>query len=258
MARKPIVPAIVARQWRSAEEIDQGIARLRRRIAQVEQYDVFRAEPGAEAVLVSNFNETISEVFGPDSPELRDHKTHNLWSGPMFIGMTDAAVKEAKERGRQALLTKLHGLIGRLEEKRADFGAISSLNSDATFAQLNLHGRIGEAAEDLFVGGHYAEAVFAGAKSLLNYVKEKSGKDAEGTGLMQSVFSRNAPVLRVNELATDSDRDEQEGVMHLMTGAVKALRNPGGHAFPELTIQQATDRLILLSMLAKYVQTAKK
>ena len=50
---------------------------------------------------------------------------------------------------------------------------------------------------------------------------------------MRTVFSSKDPILAFNDLADQTDRDEQEGTMHLFEGAVLAIRNPGGHSFPE-------------------------
>lgn len=42
------------------------------------------------------------------------------------------------------------------------------------FDKLNLHPRIGDVARELFFDGYHFEAVFAGSKALINYVKERS------------------------------------------------------------------------------------
>jgi len=66
------------------------------------------------------------------------------------------------------------------------------------------------------------------------------------------------PVLAFNDLSDQTSLDEQEGMMHLFEGAVLAIRNPGGHAFPEGTEQRAIEYISLLSLLAYRVQEAKK
>ena len=102
------------------------------------------------------------------------------------------------------------------------------------FDQLNLHPRIRDVSRDLFLDGHPREAVFAASKALINYAKERSGRhDLDGAPLVRAVFSKNAPVLAFNGLVDQTDLDEQEGMMHLFEGAVLAIRNPGGHSFPE-------------------------
>lgn len=86
--------------------------------------------------------------------------------------------------------------------------------------------------------GHSWEAVFAASKALINYVKERSGNyDLDGAPLARAVFSKNDPLLAFNDLTDQTDLDEQEGMMHLFEGAVLAIRNPGGHSFPEGTDQ---------------------
>src|SRR5439155_6435944 len=95
------------------------------------------------------------------------------------------------------------------------------------------------------------EAVFAAAKALLNYVKDRSGRhDLDGTSLVREVFSKGNPILGFNDLGDQTDRDEQEGMMHLFEGAVLGIRNPGGHSFPEGPEQRAIEYLSLLSLLA--------
>ncbi len=75
---------------------------------------------------------------------------------------------------------------------------------------------------------------------------------------MREVFSRNNPVLVFNDLVDQTDRDEQEGMMHLFEGAVMAIRNPGGHSFPEGSEQRAMEYICFLSLLAYRVQEATK
>jgi uncharacterized protein (TIGR02391 family) len=65
---------------------------------------------------------------------------------------------------------------------------------------------------------------------LVDAVKRKSARqDLDGTDLMRKVFSRRNSALAFNQLADQSDEDEQEGLMHLFEGAVLAIRNPRGH-----------------------------
>ncbi len=61
-------------------------------------------------------------------------------------------------------------------------------------------------------------------------VKKKSGKtNLDGKNLMLTVFSRDKPILKFNNLNTISEKNEQEGFMHLFAGAVQGIRNPKAH-----------------------------
>jgi uncharacterized protein (TIGR02391 family) len=88
---------------------------------------------------------------------------------------------------------------------------------------------------------------------------ERSGQhNLDGAPLVRTVFSKNNPILAFNDLADQTDQDQQEGLMHLFEGAVLGIRNPGGHSFPEGTEQRAIEYISLLSLLAYLVQEAKK
>jgi uncharacterized protein (TIGR02391 family) len=261
--RRPDPPPIEPREFRSVDEIDSGISKLERRIRELEQLDVAGAvhnDTGADDVVRSNVRETIREVFGPNSPEFTEHQHIRLWAGPMYAGMDPHEIVEGTERGRRQTIGILNGLIGRLREKRGELAGTGTAPAPSTyFDRLNLHPRILDVSRDLFLDGYHWEAVFAAAKALVNYVKERSGRhDLDGAPLVRAVFSRTGPVLAFNDLANQTDLDEQEGMMHLFEGAVLGIRNPGGHSFPEGPEQRAVEYISLLSLLAYRVQEAKR
>lgn len=263
MARsRQIPPPPEPREFRSLEKIDNGIAKLERRIKELEQLDIAASvtrNTGEVSSVTSNIRNSIQEVFGSNSPEFAEHKYLDLWAGPMFMGMSTGAIIQGTERGRTQTLGILKGLIGRLQEKREDLAGGAAPAPSTYFDRLNLHARIRDVARDLFLDGYHWEAVFAASKALVNFVKERSGKhDLDGAPLMRTVFSRNAPILAFNDLADQTDQDEQEGMMHLFEGAVLGIRNPGGHAFPEGPEQRAIEYISLLSLLAYRVQEAKR
>jgi len=127
-----------------------------------------------------------------------------------------------------------------------------------SFDALKMHPKIIKVSAKLFGDGHHWEAVFAASKALVSLVKEKSGKmDLDGATLMRTVFSRNNPILAINDLSNPTELDEQEGMMDLFVGAVLGIRNPGGHSFPEGTEQRALEYLTLISLLAHLVDESE-
>jgi uncharacterized protein (TIGR02391 family) len=177
----------------------------------------------------------------------------------MFVGMDDYAIMQGKIHGRTQTIGIINGLIARLRESREDFEAGDHAAPSTYFEKLNLHPRIADVTRDLFLDGHHFEAVFAGAKALVNFVKERSGRhDLDGAPLMRAIFSKNNPILAFNSFADQTDLDQQEGFMHLFEGAVLGIRNPGGHAFPEGTEQRTIEYISLLSLLAYLLQEAKR
>lgn len=153
----------------------------------------------------------------------------------------------------------LEGLIARLEEKRADLQGDATQVVHAALRAFDLHPRIASVVTPLYENRHYGNAVLDGAIALINFVKEKSGRhDLDGKGLIQTVFSVNTPILAAADTSDQTGRDEQEGVMHLFEGAVMAVRNPRAHDLFEHDPQTALEYIVLLSLLAKRVEQAKR
>jgi len=126
------------------------------------------------------------------------------------------------------------------------------------FERLDLHPAIAAACTKMFRDGHYRNAVLDAGIALVNYVKEKSGRrDVDGAALMHHVFSVNNPALAFNSRRTQTERDEQEGLMHLFVGAVQALRNPRAHTLVPDSPEEALETVVLLSFLAKRLDRAK-
>jgi uncharacterized protein (TIGR02391 family) len=269
MAKAIRAPEIEPKLFCDVEEIDRAIFKLQRRIKEIEEIDIPAAvarHTGADDTAQSNLRNSILEIYGPHSPEYREHKTISIWAGgPVGAGVgymdvnVDGEIIDRKTAGRTHVIGIINGLIARLREKREDLQAGDTPTPSTYFEKLNLHPRISGVARDLFLDGHHFEAVFAAAKALVNFVKERSGRhDLDGAPLMRAVFSKNSPVLAFNDAKDQTDGDEQEGLMHLFEGAVLGIRNPGGHSFPEGSEQRAIEYISLLSLLAYLVQEAKK
>lgn len=98
------------------------------------------------------------------------------------------------------------------------------------FTLLDIHPRIQKVSKKLFLDGHYAQAILEAFKAVNNLVKQKSKhNELDGKNLMETVFSKNNPILAVNNNISTSDKDEQEGFMHLFAGAMLGIRNPKAH-----------------------------
>lgn len=127
------------------------------------------------------------------------------------------------------------------------------------FARLRLHPIIASASEKMFRDGHYRNAVLDAGIALIRYVREKSGRrDLDGADLMNQVFFPKSPVLAFNPRRTQSEKDEQQGLMLLFAGAVAAQRNPRAHALVPDSQEEALESIVLLSFLARRVDQAKR
>ncbi len=209
-------------------------------------------------VVTDAIQRAVLDVFGPNSPEYRDHEHHRIWHGDMYVNMPDDEIQRGFEAGIPHTVAMLKGLVAQLEETRAELGQNVTVRARATFQGLDLHPRIATACATLYRDGHYANAVLNASMALVNFVKEKSGRfDLDGAALMLEVFSAKKPQLAFNALADQTDRDEQQGMMYLFAGAVLALRNPRAYKLLQDSPQEALDYIAFLSMLARQVDRAE-
>jgi uncharacterized protein (TIGR02391 family) len=105
-----------------------------------------------------------------------------------------------------------------------------------------LHPKVKELAEDRFNNNFYADAVFTALRKINVIVKAEvlrlTGTEYDGVNLMRQAFGfqysngalqRNARILFVPDLTTESRRSIQDGYMNIFLGAMSAIRNPKAH-----------------------------
>ncbi len=129
--------------------------------------------------------------------------------------------------------------------------------AEKNFIDRNYHLEIRKHGQKLFADEKYFHAVFECCKAFEKAVKEKSKIKKHGTQLMSSALSPKGP-LKLNAQNTETEINEQNGVMHLCMGLTSAIRNTGAHE-PELNwpINQddALDILSLLSFLWRKIDS---
>jgi len=260
MKTRPTESSFVQKIFQSIKEIDRGIAKLEKRKNELESMNIRDAYiNGTGALEAASFNieESVRDIFGTNSPEMKEIDDSYLLGYLANLDMPDRIQKLTINRNR--LISVIEILIERLKESRFELELNEGQSPSTYFDQLKLHQRIVDVSRELFMDGHPSQAVFDASKALVNYVKERSGKhELDGSPLMTTVFSRNDPILAFDDLKDKTGQDIQEGMMHLFMGVVLAIRNPGGHSFPEDNERRAIEYISLISMLAYRLQDAKK
>ena len=81
----PQVP--VPREFRSVDEVDRAIEKLRRRVDELAGLSTSKARwDGPERrTAEQNIRGTVLEVYGPHSPEYRAHQQFEIWHGGHFM-----------------------------------------------------------------------------------------------------------------------------------------------------------------------------
>ncbi len=110
---------------------------------------------------------------------------------------------------------------------------------------------------NLYEDKYYAQAGVEAFKRVIQEVKriykEKTGQVLDGDTLMNRAFgcTNQTPVIVFNQLESQEDRDEQQGIMYLFKGIV-GMRNKKAHDNVILNdLARATEYLSLASLLMR-------
>lgn len=122
------------------------------------------------------------------------------------------------------------------------------------FDERNIHPEIAKVSLKLFDNGHYSQATFEAFKYLDLRIKKLSGINESGYKLMMAAFAGNAPKIKLTNLVTSSEVDEQMGFKFIFAGVMSAIRNPRGHDITSDPIDRCLDHLSVASVLFRRVE----
>jgi uncharacterized protein (TIGR02391 family) len=116
-----------------------------------------------------------------------------------------------------------------------------------------------KATRDLYISCHYAQSVEQACKYLDNLVSTKSGISDSGQSLMHAALNEKNPILQINQLRSQTDRDEQMGYRFLCAGCMTGVRNPRAHDHALADDpQDALEMLVIANHLIKKIKFARK
>jgi len=126
------------------------------------------------------------------------------------------------------------------------------------FETRNIHPDLPAKVRKLYDDGYYPESTFLAFKFVEKEVKRISQlRGITGNKLMMAAFNEQAPVVPLNAMATDSDRDEQFGYRYIFAGAQSGIRNPRGHETDLVdSPDECLDHLSIASVLLRKLDDA--
>ena len=196
--------------------------------------------------------ELLKRIFTADD-FATDYEWAEYVADPSYDGSTPWPYKAPPR------IACLESIINRLELIEAPEPAGGSADRvRRAYEGLDLHPDIADAASELYLNGHFANAIEDAVKALNARVRMRSGVELDGTTLMEHVFGPKGPILRFNNLRDQVDLDEQKGFMMMFSGAVAGLRNPRAHRLVKDDPERALEFIAFVSLLAKLLDGAKK
>jgi uncharacterized protein (TIGR02391 family) len=73
--------------------------------------------------------------------------------------------------------------------------------------------------------------IFLSQGSFPQRIARLSSKNGTGCKLMMDAFNEQNPVIKLNDMSSMSEKDEQLGFKFLFAGGMSGIRNPRGHEY---------------------------
>lgn len=108
-----------------------------------------------------------------------------------------------------------------------------------------------------YLGEQYSNAVLDAVQFLGDLIREMSGEDGDGYSLIGTVFNTKNPKIKVNHLRTQTDKDIQSGIMLLLQGFYRAIRNERVHEKKIDTEQDAYEIILFVNHIIRIIDKSK-
>lgn len=126
--------------------------------------------------------------------------------------------------------------------------------------QFGLEGRpakVMEACATLFANGHFAQGVLEAVKVMRDVLQEASGVDLDGEKLAGRAFNPKDPLIVVGDLATETGRNRQRGMMLIAQGIFAGVRNPLAHQRIVVPGSEARQIVAMIAFVVEAVEARR-
>jgi uncharacterized protein (TIGR02391 family) len=149
------------------------------------------------------------------------------------------------------------GIPFRMKNNVTDYHAVDLYH---LFDDLKFHPKVARVSQKAFESRLYAESILNAFKEVIVTVRKVSKLNhLDGKPLMEQAFSINNPKIKLNNLQTQSEKDEQIGFMHIFSGVALGIRNPKAHEnIEQKDPYKALEYLSLASLLMKKIDERAK
>lgn len=86
-----------------------------------------------------------------------------------------------------------------------------------------------EAIQKNYDSENYTGAILDAVFRLTDTIRNKTGLEGDGVGLIGQAFGGDDPRIKLNKLQTDSEKDIQRGIQEILRGIYTGIRNPRSH-----------------------------
>jgi len=107
---------------------------------------------------------------------------------------------------------------------------------------------------------NYFHSVFEAAKSVADKIRIKTGLTEDGSSLIDKAFSVNNPLIKINDLQSETEKSEHKGFANLLKGMFGMFRNTTAHTPKikwKINEKDALDMFSLISLIHRRLDNSK-
>ncbi len=234
-------------------EPGKAIELIRRQIERGEELRIVHYSSSAKLAWISTTETILDRTFGKPNGQ-SDRRTVeflNAHGGSVQMG-NSASLQRAHQISIDRKIALLKAYAEQLDDVLAPANATE-------IDKYRFHSAIEAVSGDLLRDGHHKSAALEAYIRVIHEVKIRAGiPELDGDRLMNRAFGSEgqAPILAFNTLQTESERDEQKGIMLLFKGIV-GLRNSKAHDNRLFdSSERAHEYLALASLLMRLLEIA--
>lgn len=116
--------------------------------------------------------------------------------------------------------------------------------------QRNVHPEVLKYCTKELLAENYFHGILEASKSLCSRTRDLSGVNKDGSDLFNAVFSIKSPILQINDLSTESLKNQQNGFKEMLHGITHYVRNVNAHEPRIKWIVEEHDAINILEVIS--------
>lgn len=125
-------------------------------------------------------------------------------------------------------------------------------------SQLGLEQEILEAVIGNINSSSYTDGVRSAFIVLTTYIREISGEDGDGVGLIGEAFGKSTPKIQLAaDIKTTTGNSIQQGIQSILRGMYQAFRNPRNHELYQDDEETGIRLILMIDTLLKFIKKNK-
>lgn len=123
--------------------------------------------------------------------------------------------------------------------------------------ETRIDSRIWDAIKNSYENRNFTGAIQDSIYFLTDLIRDKSGLEGDGPSLIGRAFGGKSPLLKVNNLQTESEKNVQGGIEQILRGIYQAIRNPRSHDKHSDKEEDAVAIILFINLLVRIIDISK-